>query len=89
MFSSFFCSHDRPFPPKPLHGVAEKATAEGNNSEQWQAIMDFSDMLNAVDENGRSEAVRALRTRLAHRSQSVVLQTITVRDDNEYGITIL
>ena len=71
-FLSFFL-HTRT--PSPL---VEKATAESNTGEQWQAIIDFSDMLNVADDNGRSEAVKALRSRIAHRSPSVVLQTITV-----------
>lgn len=58
--------------------LAEKATNEVNETEQWQAIMEFSDLVSSADERGRTEVVQLLTKRLAHKNPNVVVQTATV-----------
>ena len=58
---------------------AEKATLESNRTEDWQAIMEFCDHANRAGDSERGEIVRAIASRLSHRSEAVAIQTISVR----------
>jgi hypothetical protein len=58
---------------------AEKATGEGQQTEEWQAIMEFSDKVSAADESGRTEAIQALMRRLNHAKPQVQVLTVSVR----------